>query len=103
MKFQMKSISSGVLNFSITWAPPTFLNGDLERYEICVGEEGVAGAESCSQPSDCFYVHSKESNSANNLVGCTPLGVVGSSRQHRVDIGYHVVSGTELLFLQVCT
>ena len=98
---QMNLISSSVLTFLLTWAPPTFLNGELERYEICIGESEVTGLESCSQPSDCLYVHASESDSARNLVGCTLLGIVDSPDRPTTDISYHVVAGTELLFLQV--
>ncbi|CAI7996008.1 Fibroblast growth factor receptor 2 [Geodia barretti] len=97
----MYPVSSSVLNFILTWAPPTFLNGDLERYEICIGEDGVTGSATCVQPSDCLYLHASESDSAKNLVGCTQLGVVDSPQEPTTDIGYHVVAETELLFLQI--
>ena len=98
---QMYLVSSSVVNFILTWAPPTFLNGDLERYEICIGEGGITGSATCVQPSDCLYLHASESDSAKNLVGCTQLGVVDSPQEPTTDIGYHVVAKTELLFLQV--
>ena len=98
----MKFLSStSVLSFSLSWAPPTFLNGALERYEVCIGEGGVTGSETCSHPSDCLYLHASETDSAKNLVGCTLLGVVSSPDRPTTEIGYHVVAGTELLFLQV--
>ena len=101
LSVQMKSVSRSVLNFLLSWSPPMFLNGELERYEICIGEEEMDGSEDCSQSSDCFFLHSSENELARHLLGCTPLGAVSSSQQPSVDIGYHVVAGTEQLFLQV--
>ena len=100
---QMKSISSSILSFTLIWTPPTFLNGELERYEICIGEGEITGIGSCSDPSFCIYLPGSDSDSSMNLVGCTSPGVVSSPDQPTTDIDYHVVVGTDLLFLQVNT
>jgi hypothetical protein len=101
ISLQLEPMSSGILSFSLTWAPPTFLNGRLERYDVCIGEEAVEGTGRCSEPSECFFLHATEASPAGNLVGCIQLGVVGPQQELSAEIDYHVVAGTKLLYLQV--
>lgn len=38
---------TGEINFTVSWMPPTYINGDLQLYEICVGQTPVASTEDC--------------------------------------------------------
>ena len=91
-------LSSGILSFTVSWDPPTFLNGDLERYEFCVGEDTLTSTEDCILPSDCLYV---QPSSVSNVMSCKQLDLT-SPDMLVADIKYHVAMDTELLFMQVC-
>ena len=73
-----------------------YSNGELERYEFCLGKDVLTDSEDCVEPSDCLYVQL----TASDITGCSELklrspdALVG-------DIDYHVITGTELVFMQV--
>ena len=40
------------LQFTVSWEPPTYLNGNLSLYQLCFGQQEVVGdQEECSLPS----------------------------------------------------
>ena len=38
---------SGAISFTVHWEPPLYLNGALERYDVCVGETELEEKEEC--------------------------------------------------------
>ena len=94
-------LSSGILSFTVSWDPPTFLNGDLERYEFCISEDTLTSTDDCVLPSDCLYVQRHQPSSVLNMMSCKQLDLA-SPDMLVADIRYHVAMDTELLFMQVC-
>ena len=92
-----EQFSSGILSFTVSWKPPLYSNGELERYELCIGENALSGTDDCTAPSDCLYVQLLPAN----VVGCAMLNHLVANGSIVGDINYHVQMGTELLFMQV--
>ena len=47
------SQQAGLLTLNVFWKPPVYLNGDLEMYEICIGEVVVGKMEECVSRTAC--------------------------------------------------
>ena len=93
-------ISSGVLSFTVNWTQPKYLNGDLVRYELCIGEDNITGSDVCADPSDCLYVERADSSGLSSMVvGCRSLPPFLD--QPTANIDYHVATDIQQLFLQV--
>ena len=40
-------ITAGEVFFQVYWDPPTYLNGDLDRYEMCISENVQGDRDGC--------------------------------------------------------
>ena len=85
----------GKLDFNVTWEAPTYLNGDLDLYELCLGQEVVSGQESCPQVSTWLCVSTRSANP-----NCSPLEEASSGLLFK-DIEYILEPNSSGVFLQV--
>ena len=51
------SINDTTINLNLTWSPPTLVNGGLDSYEICMGNEPLESNEGISNKSDDCLKH----------------------------------------------
>ena len=86
-----------LLHFNVTWAQPAFLNGQLQLYELCIGEETVSGSEECMEPSQYLCVRGPQSTERGGQ-NCQQLQ--SSDFPERRQVEYHV-GMDEMLFVQV--
>lgn len=85
------------LDFNVTWEAPTYLNGDLDVYELCLGREVVGEQESCTLPSTRLCVSGRESATDPD---CSPLEELPSGLLLK-DIEYALEANGTGVFIQV--
>ena len=85
----------GILYFNVSWEAPTYPNGNLELYELCLGQEVVNGQENCtSQPVRVCITPSIVNPN------CSPLEKNNLGLPFK-DIKYALERNTHGVFLQV--